>query len=117
MIGCEHRGCLQVVLDRRHPPDDRFGELADPPIGDEPDRDGVEVVVLLAADAAGLDQAGLLEDIEVAHHAEARHRGQGRRELAEGLSVAIEQPVEEQAPARITESPEDRRQCRPLPAQ
>jgi hypothetical protein len=46
------------VLDRSHPSDDRLGELADPAVRDEADRDGVEVVVLLAADAAGLDESG-----------------------------------------------------------
>ena len=86
-----------------------LGELADPAIGDEADRDGVEVVVLLAADPAGLDQAGRLEHVEMAHDAEPGHPRQRRRQLAERLSVAIEQPVEEQPPARIAESPEDRR--------
>ena len=88
---------------------DRLGELADPAVRDEADRDGVEVVMLLAADLPRLDQAGRREDVEMTHDAEPGHPGKSRRELAEGLSVAIEQPVEEQPPARIADSPEDRR--------
>jgi hypothetical protein len=65
--------------------------------------------MLLATDPAGLDQAGRLEHVEMAHDSEPGHPGKSRRELAERLSVAIEQPVEEQPPARIAERPEDGR--------
>src|ERR1035437_9779823 len=47
---------------------------ADPAVVDEPDRDGVEVVELLATDTASCHQAGLLQKAKVLHDAEAGHR-------------------------------------------
>jgi len=60
----------------------------------EPDRDGVEEVQLLAAALAGLDQARLLQHPQMLHHTEACHR-QSPLELAQGLSVALEERVEQ----------------------
>jgi hypothetical protein len=64
----------------------------------EPDRNGVQEVQLLAAPAARDHDAGLLEDPQMLHHAEPRHR-QPLLERAERLAVLLEQLVE-QAPAR-----------------
>jgi hypothetical protein len=109
VVGSGHRLSLQGTLHRRHRPDDRLGELADPAVVDESDRDRVEEVALLAPLAPGRDQARLLEHAEVPHDAEPRHRRQVRAQLAERLAIALEEPVEEQAPARVAEGPERRR--------
>jgi hypothetical protein len=69
---------------------------------DEPDRNRVEEVVLLAAAPARDHEAGLLEHLEVLHHAEARHR-QPLLERAERLPVLLEQLVEQAAARRVGE--------------
>jgi hypothetical protein len=53
VVGSGHRFSLQGAFHRRHRPDDRLGELADPAVVDEADRDRVEEVALLAPLAAG----------------------------------------------------------------
>src|SRR5207247_7690007 len=74
------------------------GVLAHPAVVDEPDRDGVQEVQLLAPALLRDPEAGLLEHPQVLHHAEARHR-QSPLERAERLPVFLEQRVE-QPPAR-----------------
>jgi hypothetical protein len=64
---------------------------------DEPDRDRVQVVQLLAALAPGRDQVRLLQHPQVLHDSEARHR-QPRLEGGQGLAVLLEQRVQQQAP-------------------
>ena len=61
---------------------------------------------LLPALPAGDDEPGLLEQAQVLHHAEARHLQVGL-ELPERAAVALEEPVEQEAPRRIGERLED----------
>ena len=77
-----------------------LGVLAHPAVVDEPDRDGVQEVQLLAAASPGHDQAGLLEQLQVLHDAEARHR-EAAREGARRLPVLAEELVEQGAPRRV----------------
>ena len=67
---------------------------------DEPDRYGVEEVQLLAPALAGNDEAGLLEDLEVLHHSEARHR-HPLLQSGQRLTVLGEQGVEQVPPSRV----------------
>ena len=83
----------------------RLGILAHPPVVDEPDRDGVQEVQLLAPAPLGHDEAGLLEHSQVLHHAEARHR-QAPLERAQCLAFLFEQLVEQPAACRVGEGPE-----------
>ena len=71
----------------------------------QPDRDGVEKVQLLAARPARDDEAGSLEHAQVLHDAEARHL-QLRLELAERAAVTREEPVEEMTAGRVSQRPE-----------
>ena len=68
----------------------------------------MEVVELVAACAAGGDQAGGLEDVEVlgdglAGGAEVVLHGEARAELEEGLAIAVGQLVEDGAPRGVGE--------------
>ena len=85
----------------------RLGVLAHPPVMDESDRDGVQEVQLLPTPAPAHDEAGLLEQAEVLGDADPRHvvaGGQGHQ----GLTVMLEQCVEQCAPSRIGKRPEHR---------
>ena len=102
-IGSASRSCLIAAI----APTTGSANLPIQRSCDEADRDGIEEVVLLAADLARVvDQARRLEHVEMAHDAEPGHRRQVRAQLAERLAVALEQPVEEEAPARVAERPE-----------
>jgi hypothetical protein len=96
------------VLHGGHLAHDRRSELAGPSIVDEADGHRVEVVALLATDASGREQAGFLEDPEMLHDPEARHRGQRLAQLTERLAIALEEPVEEDPPIAVGECPKDR---------
>ncbi len=52
------------------------------------------------------DQAGVLEDLQMLHDADARHRVV-RRQGTERLPVLLEQAIEEIAPGRVGEGPKD----------
>ena len=67
---------------------------------DEPDRNGVQEVQLLAAALAREDETGLFEHLQVLHHAEARHR-QALLERTQRLTVLLKQLVEQLAPRGI----------------
>src|SRR4029078_1470362 len=90
-----------------HQPDHRFGELADPAVCDQADRDGVQVVVFFPTDPPRLHQARFFQDAERAHDADPGHRRQVPAELAEGLAIALEQSIEQEPPTRIAQGPED----------
>src|SRR3954451_2420653 len=79
--------------------------LVDPPVVDQPDRDGIEVVELLAARFPADDEAGALEDPQVLHHAEARNP-QLRLELGERAAVTLEEPIEKESTRRVRERTE-----------
>ncbi len=83
-----------------------LGVLVDPPVVDQPDRDGVEEVELLPARPARDDEPGVLEHAQVLHDPEAGHLQLGL-ELGERAAVALEEPVEEKAPGRVGERLED----------
>ena len=85
------------AAERRHP---GLGVLADPPVVDEADRDRVQEVELLAAAPLGDHEAGLLELLEVLHHAEPGHR-ELLLEGAQRLPVLAEELVEQASPGRI----------------
>jgi hypothetical protein len=79
-----------------------LGVLADPPVVDLLDRDRVEVAVLLATDASGHDEPGVLEHAKMLHHAESRHVvREGGSELVHRLPLVREEPVEDPPPRRI----------------
>src|SRR6185436_9990470 len=81
-----------------------LGVLADPPVVDLLDRYRVEVAVLLATDAPGHDEPGVLEYAEMLHHAESRHVvREGRGDLVHRLPLIREEPVEDPPPRRICE--------------
>ena len=61
---------LQSVLEVAERCGPGLGVLAHPPVVDEADRDGVQEMQLLATLPLGHDQAGLLEQLQVLHHAE-----------------------------------------------
>jgi hypothetical protein len=69
---------------------------------DQPDRHRVQEVQLLPPRAARRHQARVLQQAQVLHHAEARHR-ELRLELGQRAPVAREEPVEEVPPGRIGE--------------
>jgi hypothetical protein len=73
---------------------------------DEADGDGVEEVELLPAPAPGDDQTGVLQLLQVLHHAEAGHL----EPLLEGvqrLPVLAEQLVEQGPPGGIGQRSKD----------
>ena len=98
-----------MVLEVGHGAHDRLGELADPAVVDEADRHRVEEVALLAADALRRQEARLLEDAQVLHDPEARHRRQGLAQLTERLAIALVELVEQDPATGVAERPEDRR--------
>jgi hypothetical protein len=67
---------------------------------DEPDRDRVQEMQLLATLAPGRDQPRPLEHPQVLHDAEAGHR-QALLERAQRLTVLLEQLVQQAAPGRV----------------
>jgi hypothetical protein len=79
---------------------------------DEPDRDGIQEVQLLAPTPPGRDQTRLLEHPQVLHDADARHR-QRLLQRDERLPILLEQRVEQAPPSRICESPEHHVHDRP----
>lgn len=85
-----------------------LGVFGDPPVVDEPDGHGVQVVELLAAHLLCDDEAGLLEHAQMLHDAEAGHLvAHLDLELGQRPPVPHEQQVEEEAPRRIRERLED----------
>jgi len=81
--------CFKLRLDlteRRH---QRLSVSVDLAIVDQPDRDRVQVVELLAADLARCHESGLLQDAQVLHDTGARHVEVGVQ-LGERLTVALE---------------------------
>ncbi len=68
----------------------------------EPNRDGVQEVQLLAPLPPGRDETRLFQQPEMFHDAEASHR-QPLLESAQGLSVFLEQFVEQLSTSRIRE--------------
>src|SRR6185437_6838350 len=94
--------CLQVFLQLAERPQLRPLVFAYPAIGDLVDRDGVEIVPLLAPVSLRRDEVGCLEDREMLRHRLPRHVGPLAK-LAQGLSVAGTEPVEQAPPRRIGE--------------
>ena len=74
--------------------------LVDPPVVDQPDRHGVEVMPLLAALPARDDEIRALEHAQMLHHSEAGHC-ELLLELRQRLSVAREQEIEQEAPRAV----------------
>ena len=96
---------LQLVLQAGEPGRPRLGVLADPPVVDQADRDRVEVVQLLAAPPPAHDEPGVLQDLQVLRHGDARHVVP-RREGHERLTIAGEQLIKERPPGRVGQRPE-----------
>lgn len=65
------------------------------------------MVAFLATHSFGRDEVGVLEDGEVLHHGEASDLREEGDELADALSVADEQGVEDGTSRRVGEGPED----------
>ncbi len=63
--------------------------------------------MLLPPDLPGHDQAGVLEHLQVLHHAEPGHV-EAALQFAQALPVPLEQAVEDLPPGRVTEGPEHR---------
>jgi hypothetical protein len=74
---------------------------------DEPDRDRVQEVQLLAPAPPGHDQAGLLELPQVLHHPEAGH-GEAPLERGQRLAVLAEELVEQAPPRGVGQRSEHR---------
>jgi hypothetical protein len=97
---------LQFSFEGAHRARVGLGVLRGPALEDQPDGNGIEVVVLLAPDAAGDDEVGALEDAQVLHGPEAAHVAVAAQ-LGERLTVAGKQLVEEPAPVPVGERFED----------
>ena len=69
---------------------------------DEPDRDRIEEMELLAATAPCGHEPRVFEHAEMLHHADARHRQSGL-ERAQRLAVLAEQLVEQTPSSRVGE--------------
>ena len=82
----------------------RLGELAHPAVVDEPDRDWVEVVQLLASTAPAHDEARLLEQAQMLGHGDAGH-GVRCCQRDERLTVLLIQGVQERSSGRICKRP------------
>jgi hypothetical protein len=102
-----HRS-LQVVLQVRHGAHDRLGELADPAVVHETDRNGVQEMALHPADLDGRQEVRVFEDREVLHHPETGHLGQVLAQLSQRLAIALEEPIEQDPPTRVGERSKDR---------
>ena len=102
-----HRALLEFALEPAQAGGPGLGVLAHPSVMDEPDRDRVEEVELLASAPARGHEPCLLEHLEVLHHAEARHR-RPLLERAERLPILGEEPVEQFPSRRVGECLEDR---------
>ena len=101
-----HRS-LQSLLDLAERCRPGLGVLAHPPVVDEPDRHGVQVVQLLAALPPCDDEPGLLEQLEVLHDAEAGHR-EPLHERTERLPVLAIERVEQLPASRVGQCAEHR---------
>ena len=106
--GRGHRVPLQVVLQVDQGGGRPGPVLVEPAIVEPPDRDRVEVVVLLAADAARRHEAGRLEDAQVLHDAEAGHPRHRHGQLPERAAVALEEEVQQVPAGGIRQGAEDR---------
>jgi hypothetical protein len=73
---------------------------------DEPNRYRIEEVELLSATASGDDESRVLENLEMLHDAEARHH-ETLLERTQRLAVLAEEFIEQLAPSRIRQCPED----------
>jgi hypothetical protein len=102
-LGRRHGGTLQVRLEPDHRADDRALVGRDPTVVHLPDRDRVQEVVLVPAGLRRGDQAGSLQDPQVAHDPESLQRRQLTLELGERLPIAVTERIEERPPARIRE--------------
>src|SRR4051794_11554876 len=91
---------LQFLLELAEAGGPRFGVLADPPVVDQPDRDGVEEVQLLPATFARDHEPRLLQLLQVLHDPEPGHV-EALLELAQGLTVFAVELVEQAPPGRI----------------
>jgi hypothetical protein len=67
-------------------------------------------VELAAAIPARGDEVRILEHAQVLHDAESAHVRQRRLQLAQRLTVSLSQPIQQCAPMRVRERPEDRLQ-------
>jgi len=76
-------------------------------VGDVVDGCGVEEVQLLPAPAQRRDQLGRLEDGQVLGDGLPGH-AHVRAELGQGQAAVRVEPVEQRAPGRIAQRPEDR---------
>ena len=54
-----------------------FPVFVDPPVVDHPDRNRIQEMQLLPAGPAGDDEAGIFQNLQMLHDAEARHRQPG----------------------------------------
>src|SRR5262245_2718156 len=77
----------------------------DPTLGDLMNRDGIEVVQLLAAALDGRDQIGALQNPQMLADRLPRH-GKPRTQLVQGLTVLRVEPIEKLAAARVGQRPE-----------
>lgn len=99
---------FEAVFEVDHRRGPGFGELGDPAVVDLADRHRVQVMDLLPTVAPRRDEVGLLEHLQVLHHAEARQLGQFVAELSEREAVVAEQTVEQATTTRVGQRLEDR---------
>ena len=102
-----HGRLLGSLLDGAQRPQARGFELLDPSFLDAPERDRIEVVELCPALAHGRDQVGVLKHAEVLRCRLARHLKR-LAQLAQSLTIALSQAVEQASPRRIRQRTEHR---------
>jgi hypothetical protein len=83
------------------------GYFAEPALEHELNWGGIEIVQLPPTDAANGDQVGGLKHAQVLHDAEARHVRQRRIQLAERLSVPLEEAIQQEPSVAIAKRFED----------
>jgi hypothetical protein len=81
------------------------GELVDPALLQLADRDRVQVVELRPTRLVGRDEPGRLEDPQVLHDTEPRHRERAL-DLAEALARTLEERVEDRPTCWVGKRPE-----------
>jgi len=77
-----------------------LGVLVDPPVMDQPDRDGIEKMQLLPARPARDEKTGLLQQAQMLHDPDARHLHLGF-ELGQRATFTLEEKIEQKATGRV----------------
>ena len=91
---------LQFALEASECHGPTFSVFAHPPFVDQPDRNRVEKVQLLAPSPSGHHQPGILQQSQVLHDAEAGHRNPFLKS-AQRLTILFEEGIEKISTRRV----------------